>query len=56
MFINSDVHENVGAFEKTLAGEQKSGFKTKSDGKVTSQCGYTVRHEYGHLTQYNLRN
>ena len=56
MFINPDVHENVGEFKKTLASEQKSGFKTKSDGKATSQYSYTVRHEYGHLTQYNLRN
>lgn len=56
MFVNPSVHENVGTFKKTLASEQKTGFVTKSDGKATSQYSYTVRHEYGHLTQYNLRN
>lgn len=56
MFINPGEHENVGAYKKTLSDSQKSGFKTKTDGKVTSQYSYTARHEYGHLTQYNLRN
>lgn len=56
MFINPKAHENLGAYKKTLSDSQKSGFKTKTDGKVTNQYSYTVRHEYGHLTQYNLRN
>ena len=56
MFVNPGAHENVGAYKKTLSDSQKSGFKTKTDGKATSQYSYTVRHEYGHLTQYNLRN
>ena len=55
MFINPTAHENVGAYKRTLGDSQKTGFKTKTDGKVTSQYSYTVRHEYGHLTQYNLR-
>nr|DAM36527.1 MAG TPA: Lethal factor [Caudoviricetes sp.] len=56
MFINPGEHENVGAYKRTLSNSQKSGFKTRTDGKATSQYSYTVRHEYGHLTQYNLRN
>ena len=55
MFINPRAHENVGEFKARLKYEQGIGFKTKTDGKATSQYSYTVRHEYGHLTQYNLR-
>lgn len=55
MFINPNLHESVGSFRSTLKSEQASGFKTATDGRITREYSYTVRHEYGHLAQYNMR-
>lgn len=52
MFLNPSVHSNVGSFNKELKSEQRSRFKTKTDGKITNQYSYTARHEYGHLVQF----
>ena len=53
MFLNPSLHSNVGGYRKTLRNEQKIGFKTKTDNKITNDFAYTARHEYGHLVQYD---
>lgn len=53
--INPTYHSSVSGFNSILKSEQQSGYKTKTNNKVNKQFTYTVRHEYGHLLQYNLR-
>lgn len=52
LFINPSAHSSVSDYRKTLQSSQASGFKTATDGRVTSDFSYTARHEYGHLLQY----
>lgn len=54
LFVNPRYHNKVGESRNILKGEQKTGFKTKTDKKITSDFSYTARHEYGHLTQYSI--
>ena len=54
MFVNPSAHSSVSGYRKSLRQEQKSGFKTRTDGRVTNDFSYTVRHEYGHLTEYTI--
>lgn len=54
MFVNPSYHSNVGFSRRVLKSEQKSGFKTRTDNKITNDFSYTARHEYGHLTQYHI--
>lgn len=53
MFVNPKLHNSVSGFRQTLKSEQKSGFKTLTDGKITNDFSYTARHEFGHLVQYD---
>lgn len=53
MFLNPSAHSNVGQYRSGLRSEQRSGFKTATDGRSTSDFSYTARHEYGHLVQYD---
>ena len=53
--INPNYHTNVSAANATLKYEQRIGYKTQTNKKVNKQFTYTVRHEYGHLLQYNMR-
>ena len=53
--INPSYHSNVSAANANLKSEQRSGYKTQTNNKVNKQFTYTVRHEYGHLLQYNMR-
>lgn len=52
LFVNPSAHSSVKGYRETLKGEQKSGFKTATDGKITNDFSYTARHEYGHLLQF----
>lgn len=54
IFINPSEHTSVGGYRKTLRSEQASGYKTKTNNKITNDFSYTARHEYGHLTQYSI--
>ncbi len=53
IFLNPSAHSNVGSYRQTLRSEQRSGFKTQTDGRITNDFAYTARHEYGHLVQYD---
>ncbi len=54
MLLNPNYHNGVSKSRATLRGEQKEGFKTKTDNKITNDFSYTARHEYGHLTQFTI--
>ena len=56
MFLNPSYHTNVGYSRSALRSEQKTKYKTETDGKVTKDFTYTARHEYGHLTQFSYMN
>ena len=56
LFINPSYHTSVSGARSILRTEQKSGFKTKTNGSVTKDFTYTARHEYGHLTQFSITN
>lgn len=52
LFLNPSTHTSVSDYRSALRSEQGSGFKTATDGSVTSDFSYTARHEYGHLVGY----
>lgn len=52
--INTNAHNNVGQKVKEQKQMAKSGFKTKTDGKINNDYSYTARHEYGHVKQYAI--
>lgn len=52
--LNTKAHNDVGGKVSSQKKQEKSGFKTKTDGKITSDYSYTVRHEYGHARQYAI--
>lgn len=54
LLVNPSYHTSVSGSKKVLRSEQQSGFKTKTDGKITNDFSYTVRHEYGHITQFSI--
>jgi hypothetical protein len=56
MFVNPEYHTSVSGSRKVLKSEQRSLYKTKTNGKVTKDFTYTARHEYGHLTQFSYTN
>lgn len=53
LFLNPSAHSNVGSYRQTLRSEQRSGYKTRTDGRITNDFAYTARHEYGHLVQFD---
>lgn len=54
MFLNPKVHSSVSKYRQDLRDQQRSGYKTKTDRRITNDFSYTARHEYGHLTQYSI--
>lgn len=52
LFVNPSAHSSVSGYRNSLRREQRSGFKTATDGRVTNDFSYTARHEYGHLLQF----
>lgn len=54
--INKKTHTSVNNQRKGIKKEQRSGFKVKTDGRITKDFTQTARHEYGHLLQYQITN
>lgn len=54
LMLNRQSAGNAARMAKAHAAEEQSGFKMPTDGRLTSQAGYTVTHEYGHLLQNAL--
>lgn len=52
--LNYKSHNNVGQKVKSQKEMAKSGFKTKTDGKITNDYSYTARHEYGHVKEFAI--
>ena len=52
--LNSESHNNVGSKVSRQREMARSGFKTKTDGKINSDYSYTIRHEYGHVKQFAI--
>ena len=52
--LNTKAHNNVGNKVKEQKAQAKSGYKTKTDGKITNDYSYTARHEYGHVKQFGI--
>lgn len=54
LMLNRQSAGNAARMAKAHAAEERSGFKMPTNGRLTSQAGYTVTHEYGHLLQNAL--
>lgn len=54
LFVNPQYHTSVSGSRKVLQSEQRTKFKTETDGRVTNNFSYTARHEYGHLTEFSI--
>lgn len=54
LFVNPQYHTSVSDSRKVLQSEQGAKYKTETDGRVTNNFSYTVRHEYGHLTEFSI--
>lgn len=52
--LNTNSHNNVGKKVKEQKEQARSGYKTKTDGKITNDYSYTARHEYGHVKQFAI--
>lgn len=52
--VNAKIHSSVTNQRKSIKEEQRTGFKVKTDGRVTKDFTQTARHEYGHLLQYQI--
>ena len=50
--LNPKLHNDVGSKVSGQREMARSGFKTKTDGKINSDYSYTIRHEYGHVKQF----
>ena len=54
MVLNRKYMSNAAKHAKAEGAESSKGFKMPTDGKLTSNATYTVKHEYGHLLQFAL--
>ncbi|WP_148362926.1 hypothetical protein [Olsenella massiliensis] len=54
MLLNRSYMGNAAKHARSQRDEESSGFKMPTNGRITSQAAYTVKHEYGHLLQNAL--